>query len=408
MNEIQRLFKLLLNKEFYDSHKHKIPTKSFDEIGKELLTTLEYAHEKFQRDLNPMELFHVHISLHPTLTTARKNSFEVWLSNLLELEPMSADVAGMVYKSMWRKEVGHTIAELGIELMDGKIVDTNDISTYISKVGEDFVPQDYAPPVDIDPVALFNRLNQRGRWIFNIPYLKDKIRNVSPGQFINILARPESGKTATIVHLIASKGGFADQGANVHLIANEEAADATAGRAMCCYNEVDYEEARANPGNLNTPGWQNIRKNLTFVHQPEMTISQLDYYVKRNKPDIVVIDQLPHVSIKGEYSGSHERLGAIYRRAREIASIRDCVVIGVNQASVEAEGKSVVTFSMAEGSKTAIAAAADLVIGVGKTSDEMEQFNEVIRHYTVSKNKISGWKGTVPVRLIQNQSRLTE
>lgn len=407
MNEIQRLFKLLLSKEFYENHRHRIPRKSFDGIGKELIPTLEYAHDKFQRDLAPNEIYHIHNSINPTLTTARKNSFELWLSNLEEIAPMSADVAAMVYKTMWKKDCGREIAEMGIELMDGRLPDTSDITSFINKIGQDFVPEDYAEPVDINPISLFNRLNKRGKWVFNIPYLKDKIRNVSPGNFINILARPESGKTATIVHLMASRGGFADQGANIHLIANEEGADATAGRAMCCYNEVNYEDARANPSLLDTPEWAKIQKNLTFLHSPEMTISQLDYYVKVNKPDILIIDQLPHVSIKGDYGGSHERLGAIYRKAREMASIRDCVVIGVNQASVEAEGKSVVTFSMCEGSKTAIAAAADIVIGVGKT-DEMEQFNEVIRHFTVSKNKISGWKGTVPVRLMQNQSRLTE
>lgn len=407
MSEIRKLFKLLLNKEFYDKHKHKIPVNSFDEIGQELLETVEVAHSTYKRDLSTEDVFLTYIALNPVLTTANKNTIEVYLENVKYETDISRDVAEVVYQTLWRKEVGRYISEYGINLSDGDITDLSDLSSYIDRTSTTFIPQDFGMHVDTDPINLFNRLNQRGKWKINIPSLNIKIDSISPGQFIVILARPECGKTATIVNLLAGKEGFAAQGANAHLIANEEGADATAGRAICCFNEKSFREAKQNPNIVNTKEWQEVRKKLHFLHQPEVTLSQLDAYCRIHKPDILVIDQLDHVGVLGNFEKGHERLGMVYRKARELASKWDMVVIGVSQASAEAENHTRVNFSMAEGSRTAKGAAADLIIGIGKADEgATEEGNEVLRHYTVSKNKINGFHGTVICKLLQDQSRL--
>lgn len=407
MSDIQKMFKLLLDNEFYSSHSHKLPLKAFDEIGQNLLRTVKVAHERFKRNLSEEDVLLMHQVLNPVLTTANKNTIEVYLSNIKDLDTISKDVAHEVFKSMWRKEVGRVIAEHGVSLIDGNSSDTGSISAFINSVSADFIPSDFGDAVNTDPIALFERLNARGKWGINIPYLDNRIKNIRPGTFIVLLARPESGKTATVVNLMAGKSGFAAQGARVHLLANEEGADVVAGRAICCFNETSFAEALANPSKVNTKEWATISKNLSFLHQPEMTLSQLDYYCKRNKPDVLIIDQLDHLGAGNEYNRGDERLGAIYRRFREILSIHDCVGIGVSQASADAEGKTKISFAMAEGSKTSKAAAADLIIGLGKADDTstLEDGNEVLRYFTVSKNKVSGWKGTITAKLIQDQSR---
>lgn len=403
-NEIQKLFKVLLNKEFYENHKFKLPIGAFDEIGQSLFPALQLAHEKCNRDLNEEDISIAYSSLNPVLTTANKNTVEAYLDNIKEIEPFSLDIAELAFKASWRKEIGRQVANYGYEIIEGRKQDLDGLSSFVSKVSSDFVPTDFDnSPVDTDPVLLFERLKEKGKWSLNIPYLKEKVGCLSAGNFITVLARPESGKTAFIVNTIAGKEGFAAQGANVHLLANEEGADATAGRAICCFNEMAFEEARENPNKLKTIEWENIRKNLTFIHQPEMTMAQLDYYCKKHKPDVLVVDQLDHVGMYGDYSRSDERLGAVYRRFRELASIHGFVGIGISQASAEAEGRTKVNFSMAEGSKTSKAATADLVIGIGK--QENEEGDSVLRYFTVSKNKISGFKGTVVCKLIQSQSR---
>lgn len=408
MSDIQRLFKLLLKKDFFETHKHKLPIKAFDEIGQELLPTVIEAQRRYSRDLSTDDVWFLHGSFHPTLTTANKNTLQTYLDNIRDAEPISEDVANEVYKAMWRSEVGRTIADYGIDLGDGKSSSVDPIRSYLSTVSQDFTPVDFNERVSTDPISLFNRLNERGKWSFNIPYLNQKIKGIRPGTFIVLLARPEAGKTATIVNLMAGKEGFAAQGAKVHLLANEEGADATAGRSVCCFNETSFADALADPSIVNTPAWSTLSERLTFVHQPEMTLDQLDWYCKKNKPDVVIVDQLDHVMTSQEYNRGDERLGGVYRRFREILAINDCVGIGVSQASAEAEGKTRVTFAMAEGSKTSKAAAADVIIGVGRADETVNvsaEGNEVLRYFTVSKNKLSGWKGTVTCKLIQDQSR---
>lgn len=405
MSEITQMFKLLLNKEFYTDHKHKLPIHSFDDIGQDLLPTLRIAHEKTNDNISPQELLLMHYALNPTLTTANKNTFEVYIDNIKGEEEINKNVAGLVYSAMWRKEVGGFITNYGVRLGDGDHTDLDGLVSFLGKVGADFIPQDFSLPVDTDPINLFARLNQRGKWKLNIPTLRDRISSIMPGHFIIILARPECGKTAAIVNLIAGKEGFAAQGAKVHLIANEETVDSTIGRAICCYNELAFEEVKNSPQKAKTEGWDNVRKNMTFIHQPEMNLTQLDYYCKINAPNILIIDQLDHLGLSGNYETGHEKLSAIYRRTRELAAKHDTVIIGVCQASAEGEGRTKINFSMAEGSKTGKAAAADLIIGIGKTEDE-EQGDKVLRYFTVSKNKISGWHGTVVTKLIKSESRL--
>lgn len=407
MNELRSVWKLLLKKEFYNKHKFTLPASSFDEIGKDLLPTLEEAHAKIASDLTEDELLLYHCALNPTVTTAQKNTYGAYLENIKGEPAVNPDVADKVYESLWRREVGRFIAEYGIRLEEGKHAEVDSLMDYVSKVGKSLVPQDFDEPVDTDPVALFDKLNARGKWKLNIPNLDRKVGNLSPGQFIILLARPEAGKTATIVNLMAGREGFAAQGAKVHLIANEEGADRTAGRCVSCFSQKSIAEIAQNPASARTPEWEALRKNLVLLHKPEISVSQLENYCKTNRPDVLIIDQLDHLSLSGTYEKNTDRVGAVYRKARELAAKYDMVVIGVSQASAEGENKSKITFSMAENSKTGKAATADLVIGVGKIDESTEEEgNCVLRHYHVSKNKLSGWHGTTIVQLIQNESRL--
>lgn len=408
MSDTRKLFKLLLNKGFYIEHAQKLPVQSFDEFGRDLLPTLRTAFDKLERDITTEDLLQFHMAANPVMTTAQKHSFQSYLDRVKDEADVSLDTGKVVYSSAWRSEVGRKVAEFGIKLGDGEHDNLEDLLDYLSTVASDFTPtDDIASPVDTSPIALVKRLEQQGKWKFNIPGLDKRVNRIPGGSLIILLARPETGKTATVVNLIAGKDGWAAQGANVHLLCNEEGAEATAGRATCCFNEISFDDLMSKPELADNAAWNDVRQRLTFLHRPEITIAQLDAYCKKHKPDVVVVDQLDHLGTNDTFEKGHERLGAVYRRAREIASKYNCVIVGVSQASAEAEDKTRVSFSMAEGSKTAKAAAADLIVGIGKSNDNSQEGegNVVLRHFHVSKNKITGYKGTIVCQLIQNQSR---
>jgi hypothetical protein len=79
--------------------------------------------------------------------------------------------------------------------------------------------------------------------------------------------------------------------------------------------------------------------------------------------------------------------------------------VAVSQASADAEGRYEVTFSMMENSRTGKAAEADLIIGVGK-SDTVDS-EDHSRGICISKNKITGWHGTIGAILDPQTSRYT-
>ena len=408
MSDTRKLFKALLKKEFYKEHVDRLPLHSFDEFGRDLLGTLKISYEKLDRDLTEDDVLQMHVALNPVITTANKNSVEAYLERVKNEPNINSDTAKFVFAGAWRSEVGRRIAEYGIRLGQGEENDLEWLHNYLATVSPTFAPkEDLAVPVPLDPGVLFPLLSAQGKWNLNIPQLITRVKRLSGGTLIIILARPESGKTACIVNLVAGKEGFAAQGAKTVVLCNEEGAEATAGRAICCYTETSFDDLRQNPKIADTEAWHKTRQNLIFLHRPEITFTQLEAFCKKERPDVLVVDQLDHLTIKGDYEKGHERLGAIYRRARELASKYNCVLIGVSQASAEAEDRTKVSFSMAEGSKTAKAAAADLIIGIGKGAEEADgEGNICLRHFTVSKNKISGWRGTTICKLVANQSRL--
>jgi RecA-family ATPase len=132
-----------------------------------------------------------------------------------------------------------------------------------------------------------------------------------------------------------------------------------------------------------------------------MTMERLDAICKKKRPDILIVDQLDKVNVFGAYSRQDQRLREVYKQAREIAKRYDIFVIGISQASADAEGKTKVTYSMMEESKTGKAAEADLIVGIGRrpTDDNNPEGDDRIRYLTASKNKITGYHGTVGVVL---------
>ena len=81
----------------------------------------------------------------------------------------------------------------------------------------------------------------------------------------------------------------------------------------------------------------------------------------------------------------------------------EVTLIGISQASAEAEGLTNLSFDMLENSEQGTAEA-DLVIGIGKAHSEGGSPN-LLRSLNVLKNKINGWHGIVNTMLVPEKSR---
>ena len=217
-----------------------------------------------------------------------------------------------------------------------------------------------------------------------------------------VFARPEVGKTAFWVSLVAGPKGFAEQGAAVHAFINEEPAVRTQMRAINCFTGLNKEQVSEDIPKTHEE-WKRIKDNIKMIDTVDWTIQDIDSHCEKYKPDVVVIDQLDKINVSGTYARTDEKLRAVYTSAREIAKRRDCVVIAISQASAEAHDRDHISFNMMENSKTGKAAEADLIIGIGnRTSNDPTNITRILN---VSKNKITGWHGDPAVEIDRYISR---
>ena len=298
-----------------------------------------------------------------------------------------------------------------IEEANGVWNGTQKTLTNVKKIVDEFDEDDIAGedglvPVTKDISEMLQAVSVTSKWKFNIKTLGDRIDGVGEGNLMVIFARPETGKTAFWVSLVAGYDGFAHQGAKVHCFINEEPAVRTQMRMVSAWTDMHKNEIEHNMKEA-TDDWKKIRDNIICHDSVDWSLDSLDKYCEDNKPDIVIVDQLDKINVEGTFARGDERLRAIYLGAREIAKRRNITLIGVSQANAEAEGSAILSFDMMENSRTGKAAEADLIIGIGKAQQDGDTPN-FMRNLNVIKNKINGWHGIVNTVLVPQKSRFIE
>ena len=401
------LIKTLLNHEAYQSTQAKLRQSIFSEDGADLYVLLKDAHEKYEADLKPEDLYSIWLSKNPVATTSEINEFRDNIDDLKRAEAITPEVAGDVIESLWRREIGRDIANIGINMSEGDTSALLKLQSLIEKISGSYMPDEFGEPTTDNIYELLAETSDDNRWKFNIETLARHVYGIGPAEFGIVFARPETGKSAFLISMIAGPGGFCQQGAKVLYLGNEERTTRTKLRAIQACSGMTREQITENP-DLAMSKYQAISDRLIMKDVQEWDLDTINAYCEKIKPDAVFIDQADKVTISGQYNSSHERLRELYRSLRELAKRPDCALIGVSQASAEAEGKTRVDFSMLEGSKTGKAAEADLIIGIGKASSGDDNEPDNRRFINVSKNKLSGFHGYVIAMIEPEVSRYVE
>ena len=340
----------------------------------------------------------------PAITRAAKEQLSELIEDIRETQEPSKEIADDIVKILSERDVAQRIAVEATEIFNGKPADFNTILSMIEKY-KTGLPSEKLDAVTNNVVELLDKLNVVSKWQFNLTVLKDNIGGIGPGNLMIAFARPEVGKTAFWVSLCAAPNGFAEQGAKVHAFINEEPAVRTQMRAISCFTGYNREQIPENIEDTQAE-WAKIKDNIKMIDTVDWTIDDIDSHCEKYKPDIIVIDQLDKVNIKGTFARTDEKLRAIYTGAREIAKRRECVVIAISQASADAHNRDHISFDMMENSKTGKAAEADLIIGIGnRTSNDAENNMRILN---VNKNKITGWHGDKSCVIDRYLSRYTD
>jgi len=402
------LVKTLLNNEVYSSTQNRLKQSLFSEDVGEMYSLLKAAHQKYSHDLTPDDLYGIWLTQNPVATTSEINDFRDIVDAIKAATPMSHDIASDVIENLWRRETGREIANMGINISEGDASAMTRLHDLLARVKEGYMPDDFGEPTTDDIYELLAETSDDNRWEFNIRTLSRNVYGIGASEFGIVFARPETGKSAFVISLVAGPNGFCQQGAKVLYLGNEEKTSRTKLRAIQACSGMTREEIAENP-EVAAAMYMSIRDRLIMKDIQEWDLPKIDAYCDKHKPDVLIIDQADKVNIAGNYNASHERIRELYRSLRELAKRHDCALIGVSQASADAEGRTRIDFSMLEGSKTGKAAEADLIIGIGKHNGNGDDDNpDHARFLNISKNKLSGYHGCITCNIEPEVSRYVE
>lgn len=395
----KELLRLLLNYEFYNENKTLLIKEFFPKNIQPLYDLIIVTHEKLKRDLTITEIKELYRVNNPTITKAAWETFCIIFDDLPS--EISADVAKEILKKAFVVETGRRLAEIGLEIVNGREIEIEEIKKIIEEISTGSISREVNLEAVTDDIEeILAGVSVTTKWKYNIPDLHTRAVGIGPGIFKGAFGRVETGKTAYGVSLCAAPGGFAEQGAVVFFMCNEEAAVRTKLRAVSSWTGLNAMEIQLNIESVKKD-YAKVRDKLKFFDSKGMDLRDAGTFIKKHKPDIVIFDQLDKFSIGGNFAREDERLGALYIRARDILMEADCAGIALSQANADTEGKAYMASSNMANARTSKAAELDVLIGIGK-SPEHEDMTRVLN---IIKNKIQGIHNQVICRLIPEISR---
>ena len=400
------LIRSLMNKDFYEDHKGiRCPDKLFTKDIRKIKQTVDYAMENFEKDLTVSELQGLFMTSNSTMTTATKEAYDQLFSKLEQEKPMCQDISKQVFSKLFQQMVGEEIANLGFDYVNGDKSTLEPLRVLLNDYHDNFLPNLNVEWEDMSIDTLLKANAIQSQWKFNIPSLQRKVEGISGGHLVLIGARPNTGKTSFHASLIASKDGFAEQGAKCIILCNEEAYDRVGARYLSAATNMSMDEVRQNVS-LASARYQPVKDNVYVKDTTGKNMAWVEAVVKATTPDVVVLDMGDKFANKtGERSDIYLKESAIH--ARNIAKQYNCAILWMSQLSAEAEGKVFVDQSMLEGSKTGKASESDLMLLISKNPTiEGAENEDTERHIVVAKNKLKGgWHGKITVQIDGERAR---
>ena len=404
-----RLLKSLLNFDFYIENKSNLSPNLFEDEIQDAYNIIVDAHENYQHDLSSADIMALWRHNNPVATRSDEQAFFDIIQSIADVDPLLPSVVADVLHGLWQRQVGTKIANIGVEVADGNPSAMDRLKSLLEKSHDGFLPTDFGEKTTKDIHKLLEGVTDDNRWQFNISTLSRHVYGIGAREFGCVFALPETGKTAFLVSICTGPGGFCEQGAKVMYLGNEEDTGRTMLRAIQANVGVTKEQIIADPLSARKK-FDHIEHLFDMNEIQDWDLAKIEAYVEKEQPDILLIDQADKVNIGGNFNAGHERLRELYRRLRETAKRYDCAVLAVSQASNDAKGRTRLSGFDMEGSKIGKMAELDLCIGIGKheAGDIDDSEPDTSRYLTVSKNKLSGWHGTVICNIQPEISRYVE
>lgn len=220
---------------------------------------------------------------------------------------------------------------------------------------------------------------------------------VGAGHHIVIFARPEMGKTAMVLTLAC---GFATQGKFGIYFINEDSLEDLYSRGVSCITGAPESVVTQDMAKWLAQAEARGFGNILFVSLTPGTPAEIERFVEQYNPSWIIVDQLRNLAMKE--TNKTVQLDLAAQAMRNIAKKYGITVVSVTQAGDSGEGKRILTMGDIDFSNTGIPAAADVLIGIGGTYDDVEKGD---RYAAICKNKRGGGHAQIPLKILGHISR---
>lgn len=373
----------MVNQSNYKEYRHCVPDLE-DKLLQKLYKTLDEIMAKGE-DRTIDDLFVLCSDQNHKYSTELELIYESIRNANISEDSINALLTSIRQRA-WATELGN--AAFSFSEGRGSIEDINGVWEKLPSVQDDSVDGIQFVTDDLEVLYEHTVKSPGLRW--RLSTLNKSIGSLRKGDFGIVFARPETGKTTFLASEVTF---FASQAPTPGLWFNNEQEGSQVG--IRCYQaalgetltELLYDREK----NRNRY-FEETKRNLKIYDSASIHRKDVEKMCEIYKPSFIVFDQLD--KIKGFDSDARDdiRLGSIYIWARELAK-EYCPVIGVCQAGASGEGKKYLAMDDMANSKTAKAAEADWILGIGKTHTEGLEF---IRHFNIIKNKLLGDEDTDP------------
>ena len=388
----KQVIALCLRKDFWDKAKNILSKDMFPKEYSTIFETINSSQQKYDVDLTVDELLALHRDRYPAMPESTRNNIEEEIENLKGVAPTNMSMAFDLLFNLWRRDKAREIGDKALAIWTGQSDDFGVLQRIIdSALKED--PEQHETFTIIKDTLKDLIANETKTCDFKFPLkpLYSQVMGLNKGDLGIIFARPEVGKTSFCCYLASE---YVKAGHKVFYWANEERATRLKIRIFCSLLNMSKDELYDNVESCSSKLQDmEVEDRLTVIDSVGTDISEIQSYCDLNKPDIIFVDQLDKIKVRGNFNRGDERLKELYSSAREIAKRNECLVWAVSQAGADAEGKQIISYDMLDGSKTGKAGEGDIIIGIGRNNGDYDL--DPTRFLTISKNKVNGVHSTV-------------
>jgi replicative DNA helicase len=353
-----------------------------------LFNIINLYYNKYNNSIITKEDLNIFYNSNYLLKDSERKELENLLDDIYNQDTSNPELIIGLLEEHRRRSLAGDVAKLALDVEDGKAA-VSDLLDMFTKFEHQEVEIEQTAPVQMSLKDLYDtQVDTPGlRW--RLKFLNQSLGSLRKGDFGFLFARPETGKTTFLASEISHMATQTD--GDILWFCNEEQGNKVGIRTFQAALSVDTRTL-----------WDDIDRHQSlydskigdrikiFQFEDSSRASRIEQILKEHNPALIIFDQLDKVKgFKAERKDLE--LAAGYQWARELSK-QYAPVIGVSQASGEAEGKLWLTMDMIDGSKTGKAAEADWILGIGKDSDNTSRS----RYFNICKNKLLGDKDTLP------------